>query len=382
MTTTQLDRSAVRPRTFLRELDGRPALARFGPGWFTTVMGTGIVATAAATLPVTGPAALGLLGLARATWVAAALLLVVVVVATARHWHDHRATAVGHLDDPATAPFYGAPAMALMTVGAGALLVGVPVVGLRAAVALDAVLWTAGTLLGLWVAVAVTVRSFVRDAARPRQVGPVGANGTGLLAVVPPMVSAATGPLLLPHLPAGQPRLTLLCLCLALFGTTLVASLVVLSQVWDRLLRDGVGPAATVPALWIVLGPLGQSVTAAHHLGLAAPDVLPAPYGRGLAAAALVVGLPIWGFAMFWLAVVGCLTVRAARAGLPFSMGWWAFTFPVGTVVTGTSALADVTGAGVLVAASVVLFVGLLAAWLVVAARTAHGVYVGRLLRG
>jgi hypothetical protein len=42
--------------------------------------------------------------------------------------------------------------------------------------------------------------------------------------VVPPMVSAATGALLLPHTPAGQPRLTLLPACSAMFGLSLRAS--------------------------------------------------------------------------------------------------------------------------------------------------------------
>ena len=39
--------------------------------------------------------------------------------------------------------------MALMTVGAGAVLVGKSLIGLRAAVDLDWVLWTAGTVGGL-----------------------------------------------------------------------------------------------------------------------------------------------------------------------------------------------------------------------------------------
>lgn len=357
----------------VRERGDRPILARFGPNWFATVMGTGIVANAAALLPVEVP---GLLAFARSVWVLDAVLLVLVVVATVLHWHHHRATAAGHLDDPVMAHFYGAPAMALMTVGAGALLVGVPVVGLPVALGLDAALWTAGTVLGLWTAVAVPVKVFTSH-----EVAPGDAFGGWLMPVVPPMVSAATGTLFLPHLPAGQWRLTLLCACLTMFGLTLVASLVVITQIWDRLVHHKVGAAAAVPTLWIVLGPLGQSITAAHNLGLAAPGVLPAPYGRGFQALALVFGLPMWGFAMLWLAIAASITVRTARVGLPFTLTWWSFTFPVGTVVTGTSGLATLTGAHVLVAASLLFYIGLLFAWAVVAVRTAHGVCAGHLLR-
>ena len=55
--------------------------------------------------------------------------------------------------------------------------------------------------------------------------------------------------------------------------------------------------------------------------------------------------------------------------------------FPVGTCVTGTIALAAPSQADVLRAASVVLFALLLAAWLVVAARTVAGCASGRLFK-
>ena len=370
-TTTSVPRP--RPRSWLRDLGGDPALGWIGPNWFASVMGTGIVANAAATLPVPVP---GLQVVARAVWVAAALLLVAVAGATILHWLRHPATARGHLGDPVMSHFYGAPAMALMTVGAGALLVGRPLLGDLLAVRVDVVLWTAGTLLGLWTAVAIPFRVFTQHAVRSDS-----AFGGWLMPVVPPMVSAATGPLLIPYLPAGQWRLTLQLACSMMFGLALVASLVVITMVWSRLAHHGIGAAAAVPTLWIVLGPLGQSVTAAHTLGVTAPGVLPAPYGVAVQAMGLVYGVPIWGFAMLWLALAAAVTVRTARAGLPFSLTWWSFTFPVGTVVTGTSGLAAATGAHVLEVAAVVLYAGLVLAWATVAGRTARGVWLGHLLR-
>ena len=367
---------APRPSTLHRsrgrELAGSPVLGYIGPNWFASVMGTGIVANAAATLPLRLP---GLMVAARAVWVLDVLLLALVAGATALHWHHHRSVAQSHLDDPVMAHFYGAPAMALMTVGAGALLVGVPVIGLGAAVALDAVLWTAGTLLGLVTAAVVPFRALTRHGVRPGS-----AFGGWLMPVVPPMVSAATGPLLIPHLPAGQWQLAMQLACSMMFGLTLLASLVVIVLIWDRLIHHGVGPAAGVPTLFIVLGPLGQSVTAAHTLGGTGATALPAPYGSAYAVAGLLYGAPVWGFAMLWLVLAVSITVRAARGGLPFSLTWWSFTFPVGTLVTGTSGLEAATGADFLAVAAVVLYAGLVAAWAVVATRTARGAWTGRLL--
>jgi tellurite resistance protein TehA-like permease len=135
-----------------------------------------------------------------------------------------------------------------------------------------------------------------------------------------------------------------------------------------------------VPTLWIVLGPLDQSVTATGNLGTQAGTVLHAPYAAGAEVFALLYGVPTWGFAMLWLALAAAITIRSARRGLPFALTWWSFTFPVGTTVTGTIALADRSGSSVLRVASVVLYALLIAAWLVVAARTARGSISGRLL--
>ncbi|MBA2560659.1 MAG: TDT family transporter [Propionibacteriales bacterium] len=378
MSTLQTRPSSVDPHldrrgSFLAGLQGQPAFASIGPNWFASVMGTGIVANAAATLPVRVP---GLLVFARIVWALDVVLLAVVTGATLIHWVQHTRTARGHLDNPVMSHFYGAPAMGLMTVGAGALLVGQPLVGQTAAVRMDFVLWTAGTVLGLWTAVAVPYKAFTSH-----DVQPDAAFGGWLMPIVPPMVSAATGPLLVPFLPTGQWQLAMQLACTMMFGLTIVASLIVITMIWSRLVHHKVGTAAAVPTLWIVLGPLGQSITAAHTLGATATGVLSAPYGSTFEAMGLVYGAPMWGFAMLWLTLAVAITVRTVRQGMPFSLTWWSFTFPVGTVVTGTSGLAAATGAHFIAVAAVFLYIGLLVAWGTVAVRTGHGAYHGRLLR-
>jgi tellurite resistance protein TehA-like permease len=271
------------------------------------------------------------------------------------------------------AQFWGAPAMALMTVGGGTLVLGRDVIG-PAAVGIDWVLWLAGTALGLVTAVWIPYLMMTRH-----DIGPGDAFGGWLMPVVPPMVSAANGALLIPHVGSAQGRLTLLLACYAMFGISLFASVIIITQVWSRLVTHKPGAATMVPTLWIVLGPLGQSITASGNLGTAAAHVLPAPYAAGAAVFALLYGVPTWGFAMMWLALAAAITLRTARRGLPFALTWWSFTFPVGTCVTGTISLALRCHSDVLRGASVLLFGLLLAAWLVVASRTVAGVVSGRL---
>ncbi len=356
-----------------------PALARpadavkhCGPNWFAAVMGTGIVATAAVTLPVQ---VVGQRGFALAVWVVAAALLVVLLGASAAHWLRHPQRARAHVSHPVMSHFYGAPPMAMLTVGAGALLVGKDLIGLPAALNLDWVLWSAGTITGLMSAAIVPYYAFTRHENTPES-----AFGGWLMPIVPPMVSASTGALLVPYAAAGQPRETLLLGCYVLFGLSLFASIVVITLIWGRLARHQIGAAAAVPTLWIVLGPLGQSVTAAGLMGNAAKDVLPAPYADGAAVLALFYGLSTWGFAILWLAIAATITVRTVRDHLPFSLTWWSFTFPVGTLVTGTSGLAVRTGLDVFAGAAVALYLFLLVAWATVFIRTARFAAHGRLL--
>jgi C4-dicarboxylate transporter/malic acid transport protein len=347
-------------------------LAHFGPNWFASVMGTGIVANAAILLPVHS-SALRLAALC--FWVLAAAMLALCLAAGAAHWLRHGEHARGHARDPFMAQFYGAPPMAFLTVGAGTLLVGKNLIGPHAALLGDGVLWSIGTAGGLLSAFFIPYLMFTRQ-----EISQEMTLASWLMPIVPPMVSAATGAALVVHLPAGQDRMAMLYGCYALFGMSLFVTLLVFAALWARLAYHGVGAAATVPTIWIGLGPLGQSITAASLLGAAATHALSTSDAHAERMLALLYGVPTWGFAMLWLAFAAAITLRTARRGLPFTLGWWSFTFPVGTVVTGTAELALYTHLHLLVWASCALYGLLLAGWLAAATRTAHGLIAGTLL--
>ncbi|MFG2468021.1 TDT family transporter [Streptomyces canus] len=350
------------------------AVRHLGPNSYASVMGTAIVATAGTALPVHLP---GLRTICAAVWLLSLALLLTLLCARALHWRHHGDQARAHLLDPAMAPFYGCLAMALLAVGGGALTVGRYWIGTTVAVALDTVLFTAGTAVGLAAAITVPYLMAVRQKADPRQATPV-----WLLPLVAPMVSAALGPLLVPHLPAGQPRETLLLACFAMFGLSLFATLAMLPLVFARIVTGGPLPLTLTPTLFLVLGPLGQSTTAVGKFADVAPGVVAAPYSQGFGVLAVLYGVPVMGFALLWLGLATAHVVRARRHGMRFAMTWWAFTFPVGTCVTGAEALARHTGLVVYDWLATGLFVALVAAWATAALHTARGVVSGALLAG
>lgn len=366
MTLVSLDPAppvaAPRPSTSPRR--GFAVLAHVTPNWFASVMGTGIVANAAATLPVGRS---WLHPFAVAVWTGAAAWLVVLAGAFVLHWVFFGAEARRHARHPVMGQFYGAPAMGLLTVGAGAQLVGPDLIGAQAAWWTFVGLWTAGTTLGLFTSLwlpylMITVHDHTDTVALP----------AWLMPIVAPMVSASTGALLVPHLPEGQARLTALLACYAMFGLSLLVGLLTLAQIYGRLLHGGPPAVQAAPTVWIALGMIGQSITAANLLAAPAATVLPARTATGLQVFGILYGTVMTGFGALVFALATALTVHAGRRGLRFTLTWWSFTFPIGTAVTGTAALGSAVGSDAVETLSVVLFAVLVAAWATVGVRTVH----------
>ena len=114
-----------------------------GPNWFASVMGTGIIAIAGSVLPLKFP---GLFIISSAAWAIAVILLVVLLVSIPMHWIRQPEAFKVIANDPISIQFFGAPPIALMTVGAATLLVGSHYVSLSASVAIDSALWFTGSI--------------------------------------------------------------------------------------------------------------------------------------------------------------------------------------------------------------------------------------------
>jgi tellurite resistance protein TehA-like permease len=118
-------------------------------------------------------------------------------------------------------------------------------------------------------------------------------------------------------------------------------------------------------------------------LGADAPKVFTAAGMPGVGEVAsglgLIGGVILWGYGGWWLLVATLTTIRYLRQGMPFNIGWWGFTFPLGVYAVATLTLARQTHLDFLMAIGAGLVVCLTLFWVTVATRTLHGAWKGYL---
>jgi C4-dicarboxylate transporter/malic acid transport protein len=343
------------------------------PGWFASVMGTAILAVATYLNPGNLTALQGAShGLGAGLAVLAYALGVVMAVAYAVRWVRHRDAALADLHHPVLGAMHATLPGGLLVLAVMTSIVGPQLLPAGAVTALVAVLAAVGSLLAVVISVAFAMTLFV--GAPPA----ASVNGGWF---IPPVVTIIIPMALTPlvtHVSPGTARL-LLALGYAAYGMGFLLFLLVLGMLHDRLVLHPLPPAQLAPTLWIGLGPVAVAALAPLALARAGQHLF------GVAAPAVTVlsqlfATAIWGFGLWWLAIAITLLVRYLRAGpLPFHLGWWAFTFPLGAYTVATMTLARTWQAPALEGVAVLLYLMLVGFWTVVTARTLTATRTGRI---
>ncbi|CCG08458.1 TDT family transporter [Pararhodospirillum photometricum] len=314
-----------------------PSLTRsFTPNWFAVTMGTGVLALVWPQLPWPLPDAFAV---GRVLWGVALVLFCVFSLLYAARWLLYRREARAVLHDPVGSLFLGTIPMGLATVVNGFLVFGVPLWG-ETAVAVARVLWGLDVLLALACGLGVPYLMFTRQQHRLEVM-----TAAWLLPIVAAEVAAASGGLLAPFLtPEAGTAVLVGCYVLWAFSVPLALSVLVILVL--RLVLHKLPERTMAATGWLALGPIGTGALGLLVLGNAAPSVcqttLPmlAEVAPGLG---LVGGLVLWGYGAWWLLLAMLKTGHYLRQGLPFTMGWWGFTFPLGVYTLATLALARAT---------------------------------------
>lgn len=348
------------------------AIRYFHPGWFASVMGTGILAVATKHSAVVVPA---LEDVAVVLWIVNAVLCAVLLVPWVARWILYPREASADASHPTRGPFYSTLPIGLLVLGVDFAAIGSAHMDADTAVRIAQGLFIAGTVLAFVFGVLVPFRWFTGPGIPAEQVN----GGWFIPPVANIVVPAASAPLISTW--GSEEACRFACIAaFAFFGIGVLLFVVVGVLLIGRLIEHALPEAHLAPTLWIGLGPIGVGSLALVRLSMTASPV----FGAYVAEAQVLLrlaALALWGFGLWWLAMAIVLTVRYLGGPFPFAMSWWAFTFPPGAYTVATFLLGDAYGAGYLTGFAFALWILLVAFWVVVLMRTIAGVYTGSLLK-
>lgn len=133
----------------------------------------------------------------------------------------------------------------------------------------------------------------------------------------------------------------------------------------------------------MALGPIGTGALALLVLGEQAPHVLQVIGMESLGIFAqqggLIVSLILIGFGLWWLGIAVLTTLKHAQQDLPFNLGWWGLTFPLGVFTLAILNLAHQTDLHFIFIFGYGFATILILLWMLVASKTFKGFYAGHL---
>ncbi len=280
-------------------------IRRMSPGWFTCVMGTGILSV------VSGFYAAHFLQLF--FFYTALTFFTVFFVFWIIRWLVFWKDALEDLMDPVVANFYP-------TSGVGALVLSAASIPLGFPRAFSVFFWVLGSVIVVFFSVLVPIIMFRRESLNTGYLNPAWFIPPVGLVVIPIAGSQ------LANSPFGV-IFNLICL-----GSGMMLYFSLHAMVFQRLLFHHPLPPKMVPTLWINLGPIGAGGVALIKLtSVMAPDLVKvSSFGCAI----------LWGLGIWWLVVSISLTLYELFSGnLDFAMSWWAFTFPLGAFISLSRAL-------------------------------------------
>ncbi|KPX84661.1 Uncharacterized protein ALO59_00495 [Pseudomonas amygdali pv. mellea] len=352
----------------------REAIRQFTPNWFAATMGTGILALALGQLPFAAqwPKALG-----EVLWFFNIVLFCLFTLMYASRWvlfFDEAKQIFGH---STVSMFFGTIPMGLATIINGFLLYGLPRWG-DGVVALAEVLWWIDVAMALACGVLIPYMMFTRQQHSIDQM-----TAVWLLPVVAAEVAAASGGLLAPHLADASAQFTMLITSYVLWAYSVPVALSILVILLLRMALHKLPHESMAASSWLSLGPIGTGALGMLVLGNDAPAIFAAHGMASIGVVAegigLIGGVLFWGLGLWWMVLALLITGRYFREGIPFNLGWWGFTFPLGVYAVTTLKLGSMLHLTFFSFFGVALVLMLTVMWMIVAAKTLAGAYRGNL---
>lgn len=331
----------------------------FAPGWFASVMGTGVLALTTLSIARDNP------WLEGPAWVLHyfnLLLFATLAVPWVLRWVRFPEAALATLRHPLQANFYPTFSIAVLVIALQWLHFGHHV-------ELALAFWWVGALLTYGFSFAILLPMFRGEQVTLDHVTPAKYIPAVGLVVMP----LAGGPLLA-TLEGSARDLALLMNVMGL-GAGAMTYLALLSLVSFRKYLHKPALGILTPTVWIQLAPIGVIPLSLLNL----TEQLPFAAAREVAQ---VVALLVWGFGVWWLIMAVFMTLAAKREGqLPFALSWWAFTFPLGAFVSLSLRLGKTLDFSPIHCIGVFAWALLVGLWLITLSKTLHAVKSGKVFQ-
>ena len=349
-------------------------IRQFTPNWFTMTMGTGVVALILPEFPFASDF---LWQVATILWQFNTLLFTVFIILYVLRWLIYPQEAKQIFSHPAMALFLGAIPMGLATVLNGFLKYGIAIYG-DVAFQIAQLLWYVDVVLAVGIGVLVPFCMFHKQDHQLHTM-----TAMWLLPIVACEVAATSGGLLLAHMHASQQAVAILFASYMLWGMSVLPAFGILTILMLRLAVHQLPSKELAITSWLALGPIGTGALALLVLGAQAPQVLALIQLENLGVffqnAGIVASFILLGFGVWWVAIAILTTLKHAATELPFNLGWWGLTFPLGVFILAILSLGHQLHLSFIVDTGLAFAVILMMLWVMVMSKTLRGMYQGNL---
>lgn len=352
----------------------RDPIKYLAPAWFAVIMGTGGLANILYLWQNSFPLG-NLLGIVLA--VIADTLYFVVLIPWVIRWIKYYEYARRDLQHPLAGNFFVTMPVATTILGTNIYLIWSKYLG-------EVLTYT--LILALWIVAIVGVTFFtfymtfrimrVEETPKPEMI-----NFSWIMAPIANMAVSLIGNPVLELTTKLHPTwsLSVLITNTALFGIGFFLFIFISAIVFVRLANHPLPPAETIPSFGIFVSAVGLAVSAiidaskhAHSMGLLASTDL-----------ANLIAVVIWGFGIWSVGIIMIISIYQFRnGGIPFSMGWWAFIFPLAAYTLSSQKVAAAFVTPLTSGYAAFLTVLLVLLWIYTFTNTIRGALSGKLFTG
>ncbi|KAH8918248.1 C4-dicarboxylate transporter/malic acid transport protein [Atractiella rhizophila] len=341
----------------------RNRILRFTPGWWSVIMGTGILSNLIFDIPYDTHGVLRIIS--TVIFVINLAFAALFTFFTIARYIMFPKLLPALVSNEVHSMFLGTIPMGLVTIVTGIHQLGHSYSLPHVTIVTSTLWWIAGTLAVLTV-VGVPFFMSTRQSHKPE-----GMTALWLLPIVPPITIAASGSGIIPALHAeghATYALVILLASYAVLGIGLLLAYSILTLYFQRLAHHHLPAPSLLLTVFLPLGPCGQGGFSLLRLGKDAASLFAEnsdeglrELGKAMYGAGAVLSLLFWGLGMWWFALaaatllprflwgaegegrecVGGAEGKGGRSGIEFSIGWWSFTFPIGSMTLLTFGLGD-----------------------------------------